>query len=98
MPETLTASTDQATIKTYPVLKPQGPGLRITRRYTMPGQDPLDPPLYERRPSVIKNPDAKIVQEIQDLDAPTPWSHVATDLIAQNYFRQAGFPTLDEPG
>lgn len=100
MPETLTSisSTVAAALDTLPVLKPKGPGLRITRRYTMSGQDPLEQLVYERRSSVIKNPDGKIVKEIKDVEVPVTWSQVATDIIAQKYFRKAGVPLVDEHG
>src|ERR1700733_5509004 len=36
-------------------------GLAVTRRFTRPGQDPLDTVVYERRSSTITNPDGSIV-------------------------------------
>ena len=73
-------------------------GLRITRRHTTVGVDPLEQLTYEKRSSVIKNPDGRIVYEITDVEVPTSWSQVATDILAQKYFRKAGVPVLDEQG
>jgi ribonucleoside-diphosphate reductase alpha chain len=73
-------------------------GLRITRRHTTVGVDPLEQFSYEKRSSVIKNPDGRIVYEITDVEVPTSWSQVATDILAQKYFRKAGVPVLDEQG
>lgn len=32
------------------------------------------------------------------MEVPTSWSQVATDILAQKYFRKAGVPVLDEQG
>jgi len=47
---------------------------------------------YERRSSVIKNPDGSVVFEMNNIIVPKAWSQVATDIIAQKYFRKAGIP------
>ena len=47
---------------------------------------------YENRTSVIKNPDGSTVFEMTDIIVPKHWSQVATDIIAQKYFRKAGVP------
>ena len=47
---------------------------------------------YEKRISVIKNPDGSTVFEMNDVIVPKHWSQVATDIIAQKYFRKAGIP------
>ena len=90
---TLRESDLSTTTGTYPAN-----GLRITRRHTVKGVDPLDQLTYEKRSSVIKNPDGRIVYEITDVEVPTSWSQVATDILAQKYFRKAGVPVLDANG
>lgn len=72
--------------------------MRIQRLLTMPGQDPLEQLQYERRSSIIKNPDGTIVKEIKDVEVPVTWSQVATDILAQKYFRKAGVPQVDSLG
>ena len=47
---------------------------------------------YEKRTSVIRNPDGSTVFEMNDVIVPKNWSQVATDIIAQKYFRKAGIP------
>ncbi|MBI5467224.1 MAG: vitamin B12-dependent ribonucleotide reductase, partial [Candidatus Kerfeldbacteria bacterium] len=72
--------------------------MRIHRLFTMAGQDPLEQLQYEQRSSVIKNPDGTVVKEIKDVEVPVTWSQVATDILAQKYFRKAGVPQLDAQG
>lgn len=47
---------------------------------------------YERRSSVIRNPDGSVVFEMNNIIVPKHWSQVATDIISQKYFRKAGVP------
>src|SRR6266498_3668816 len=47
---------------------------------------------FEKRSSIIRNPDGSIVFEMQDINVPKQWSQVATDILAQKYFRKAGIP------
>ena len=77
--------------------KRQG-GLVIERRFTKVGQDPLEQIIYEKRSSVIRNQDGSIVKEITEVEVPQFWSQVATDILAQKYFRKAGVPLTDEQG
>ena len=42
--------------------------------------------------SEIRNPDGTIVFSLPNLEVPTSWSQVASDVIAQKYFRKAGVP------
>ncbi|MBI3573111.1 MAG: vitamin B12-dependent ribonucleotide reductase, partial [Candidatus Kerfeldbacteria bacterium] len=72
--------------------------MKIHRQFTIAGQDPLEQVQYERRSSVIKNPDGQIVKEIREVEVPVTWTQVATDIIAQKYFRKAGAPLTDAAG
>jgi len=47
---------------------------------------------FEARTSEIKNPDGSQVFKMEGVVVPTGWSQVATDIIAQKYFRKAGVP------
>ena len=65
-------------------------GVHITRRFSEPGQDPLDQITYELRDSVITNPDGSIVFEMRGAEIPESWSQLATDIAVSKYFRRAG--------
>ena len=72
-------------------------GLKITRRYTSPG-DPYKDITWEKRTSKITNPDGSVVFEMTDVEIPSTWSQVATDIMVSKYFRKAGVPQVDESG
>ena len=68
--------------------------MKITRKYTTAGKDPLELIEFVKRTSEIKNPDGSLVFRMEDVIVPKQWSQVATDVIAQKYFRKAGVPKL----
>ena len=68
--------------------------MQIKRFYTESGKDPLSSFEFEKRTSEIRNPDGSIVFKMEDVFVPSHWSQVATDIIAQKYFRKAGVPKL----
>jgi ribonucleoside-diphosphate reductase alpha chain len=70
--------------------------MRISRRYTVEGQDPFAAFAFVPRTSRITNPDGTVVFEMKDLLAPESWSQVAVDILAQKYFRRAGVPAERE--
>jgi ribonucleoside-diphosphate reductase alpha chain len=57
---------------------------------------------FTKRTSRIVNPDGSVVFEARDIDMPLQFSQVATDIMAQKYFRKAGVPdatvAVDEEG
>jgi ribonucleoside-diphosphate reductase alpha chain len=65
-------------------------GVRVERRYTAAGTDPLDAVVYERRSSTITNPDGSIVFKMEGAEVPSSWSQLATDILISKYFRKAG--------
>ncbi|HZW53995.1 MAG TPA: hypothetical protein VFF00_08165, partial [Candidatus Elarobacter sp.] len=65
--------------------------MKFSRTYSAPG-DPYAGITFEPRTSRIVNPDGKLVFELKDAAIPTGWSQVATDILAQKYFRKAGVP------
>src|SRR5215472_14074257 len=65
-------------------------GVRVERRFTAPGADPLDSVVYERRSSTITNPDGSIVFKMEGAEVPASWSQLATDILISKYFRKAG--------
>ena len=72
-------------------------GLKINRKYTSPG-DPYKDIVWEKRSSKIANPDGSVVFEMDDVEIPSTWSQVATDIMVSKYFRKAGVPQTDENG
>ena len=73
-------------------------GLRITRRFTEPGQNPYDSFEWARRDSKIVNPDGSVVFEMTEAEIPAKWSQVASDIMVSKYFRKAGVPQIDDQG
>jgi ribonucleoside-diphosphate reductase alpha chain len=73
-------------------------GLDVQRYFTREGVDPYSAIAYEKRSSIIRNPDGSVVFEMKNVEVPTSWSQVATDILAQKYFRKAGVPQKDAAG
>jgi ribonucleoside-diphosphate reductase alpha chain len=70
-------------------------GLRFNRMNTVEGKTPYELFDYDYRTSVIKKPDGSVVFELKNVEVPHGWSQVATDILAQKYFRKAGVPQAD---
>jgi ribonucleoside-diphosphate reductase alpha chain len=66
--------------------------MRIERRYTKKGQDAYAGIEFRTTKSEIKNPDGSIVFKLEGIEVPAAWSQVASDILAQKYFRKAGVP------
>jgi ribonucleoside-diphosphate reductase alpha chain len=64
--------------------------MEFRRRFTRAGTDPLEAVEYTTRNCVITNPDGSVVFELRNLEVPTSWSQLATDIAASKYFRKAG--------
>ena len=73
-------------------------GLQIPRYFTKEGVTPFDMFTYEKRSSVIKDPDGSTVFEMHDIEVPHFWTQVATDILAQKYCRKAGVPLRNSEG
>jgi ribonucleoside-diphosphate reductase alpha chain len=72
-----------------------GGGLSFRRRFTKDGVDVFDQFEYDYRSSVIRNPTGEVVFEMNNVEVPRQWSQIATDILAQKYFRKAGVPQPD---
>ena len=70
-------------------------GLQFTRLFTKENVSPFDQFDYDYRDSVIKNPNGEKVFEMTNVEVPKQWSQIATDILAQKYFRKAGVPQPD---
>ncbi len=64
--------------------------MKIRRKYTVKGICPYKDTVFKKIRSEIRNPDGSIIFELNDVEVPVKWSQVATDIIAQKYFRKAG--------
>ncbi len=69
--------------------------LQFERRFTKEETNVFDQFEYDYRTSVIKNPTGETVFEMNNVEVPKQWSQIATDIIAQKYFRKAGVPQAD---
>lgn len=66
--------------------------MKLERRHTIPGQDPLDQVDYVQKTSVITNPDGSEVFRMDHAEVPAEWSQLATDIVVSKYFRKRGVP------
>jgi ribonucleoside-diphosphate reductase alpha chain len=71
---------------------PRASGIRVPRRFTRPGVNPLDDLAWDRRRTVISNPDGSVVFKMDAVEVPAEWSQLATDIVVSKYFRKAGLP------
>jgi ribonucleoside-diphosphate reductase alpha chain len=70
-------------------------GLFFSRRFTQEGVNVFDQFEYDYRTSIIRNPSGEVVFEMNNVEVPKQWSQIATDILAQKYFRKAGVPQPD---
>jgi len=66
--------------------------MKIERRFTKAGEGPYAGIAWEARKSEIRNPDGKLIFSQEAVIVPSFWSQIATDILAQKYFRKAGVP------
>jgi ribonucleoside-diphosphate reductase alpha chain len=66
--------------------------MRIERRYTKDGQSAYAGIDFRLTTSEIRNPDGSVVFKLDNVEVPDFWSQVASDVLAQKYFRKAGVP------
>ncbi len=67
--------------------------MRIKRRFTRGLSSPYEGIEFVERKSEIRNPDGTVAFLNERVVVPATWSQVATDILAQKYFRKAGLPT-----
>ncbi|MDU8942164.1 vitamin B12-dependent ribonucleotide reductase [Ovoidimarina sediminis] len=66
--------------------------MKIERAFTTAGADAYDAVAFTTTTSEIRNPDGTVVFKLENVEVPEGWSQVASDVIAQKYFRKAGVP------
>src|ERR1043166_4292049 len=64
----------------------------VERRYAKDGQDAYTGIPFRLTASEIRNPDGSVVFKADKVEVPEFWSQVASDVLAQKYFRKAGLP------
>ena len=71
--------------------------MRIERQFTKTTTSPYDGMDFTTTTSEIRNPDGSVVFRLDNVEVPTDWSQVASDVLAQKYFRKAGVPARLKP-
>ena len=66
--------------------------MKINRFFTDRECGPYYDIVWERRKSEIRNPNGKSIFSEDTVIVPSFWSQIASDIIAQKYFRKAGVP------
>ncbi len=72
--------------------------MKIQKLFTKNFTSPYEMFKYTRRTSTLRNPDGSIVFNMENVEVPAHWSQVATDVLAQKYFRKTGVPQFDDKG
>src|SRR5256884_6095492 len=65
----------------------QARGLRFERYFTPPGSHAYDLVEWDRRTAVITSEKGAVIFEQKDVEVPRSWSQLATNVVAQKYFR-----------
>tara|TARA_B100000029_G_scaffold283923_1_gene277621 strand:+ start:10707 stop:14297 length:3591 start_codon:yes stop_codon:yes gene_type:complete len=68
--------------------------MKIERKFTIKGNSPYEKIAFKKAKSEIRNPDGSLIFKLDNVEVPTKWSQVATDIIAQKYFRKKGIPKI----
>ncbi len=68
--------------------------MNVTRKFTVGLESPYQGLNFVPRRSEIRNPDGSTAFLADKVLVPDSWSQVATDIIAQKYFRKAGIPAI----
>ncbi len=71
--------------------------MKFARRFTRAGESPYSGIAFRMATSEIRNPDGSSVFRMDDVEVPESFSQVATDILAQKYFRKAGVPAKLKP-
>ncbi len=66
--------------------------MKIERTFTAAGADAYASVAFTTTASEIRNPDGTVVFRNDAVEVPEGWSQVASDVLAQKYFRKAGVP------
>ncbi len=70
-------------------------GLKISRHFTEDNKDVYADIVWEKRSSIITDEKGTVISQITDLEIPSTWTQLATDILAYKYLRKAGVPTKE---
>ena len=71
--------------------------MKIDRNFTKAGADAYAELEFTLTSSEIRNPDGTVVFKLENVEVPAGWSQVASDVLAQKYFRKAGVARYLKP-
>jgi ribonucleoside-diphosphate reductase alpha chain len=66
--------------------------MKFERFYTRSGTSPYAGITWEKRTSEIIGSTGEVIFHMENVIVPSTWSHIATDILAQKYFRKSGVP------
>ncbi|RZV34285.1 MAG: hypothetical protein EX271_13680, partial [Acidimicrobiales bacterium] len=66
--------------------------MRIQRYFTKADKSPYEDIEFQTVSSEIRDPDGSLIANAGEFTAPSSWSQMACDILAQKYFRKAGVP------
>lgn len=72
-----------------------GTGLTFGRYFTKSAVHPFDEIEWERRDAAIYNEKGNTIFKQDQVEVPTFWTQLATDIAASKYFRKAGVPDVE---
>src|SRR3989344_4516929 len=70
-------------------------GLKVSRRFTKTGENVFDTVQWDKRTTTISDEKGNVISQITDVEVPTTWTQLATDILAYKYLRKAGVPTKE---
>lgn len=73
-------------------------GLRFEKIFTKGDTRALDSIEYSQRSCKIVNPDGTVVFEMNDIEVPSEWSKISSDILISKYIRKNGVPQYDKFG
>ena len=71
--------------------------MQFQRRFTQAGKNVFEQTNYHSAQSEIRNLDGTLVFSAENIEVPHQYSQVATDILAQKYFRKAGVAAKLKP-
>lgn len=72
-----------------------GVGLAFARHFTKSAVHPFDEIEWENRDAAIYNEKGNVIFKQEQVEVPTFWTQLATDIAASKYFRKAGVPDVE---
>ena len=83
------ASAQATAVEEHPQSAAKKSGMRVPRRWTRPGINPFDEVTWELRAATISNERGEVVFEQKDVEVPSFYSQLATNVVVSKYFRGA---------